>query len=118
MEATKTYQEKWLAWEQENEANKKYFYEFYSINTQGDYENAPWRRELLEKQQQPEPVSQQVVSETKITDTTPMSQVPSVGRNEVEVSVIVSSPAEHTDDDEGSRGCVSCRAHHLALNHY
>ena len=65
------------------------------------------QRQLLEGQQQPAPASQQVVSETKIADTTPTSQVPvfldSVGGKEDEVSVRVSSAVENTGDDDGSR---------------
>ena len=39
-------EEKLLAFKQENEAEKKHFYDFYGDKLQVDYENAPWRRSL------------------------------------------------------------------------
>ena len=39
-----TAEEKLLAFKQENEAEKKHFYDFYGDKLQVDYENAPWRR--------------------------------------------------------------------------
>ena len=39
-----TTEEKLLAFKQENEAEKKHFYDFYGDKPQVDYKNVPWRR--------------------------------------------------------------------------